>query len=265
MKPFLSTKLPQTLLALMAILVANMTCQAQEKERPPFHGTIFLSPKIITDNDPSTFEELKYSGQEERRMFDRRTNGWITDKPFLFVATFSDKLTIEFQVNSEFKDKEKARELAERFAIVIGRLPRCLRTDVKTSWIHDGKRPFGGGNQNLLIHVDQADAYQADGILEETLVHEASHTSLDSKFAREDLWKKAQQEDGQFISNYAMENPVREDVAETFLLWLALRHRPESLTDAQRKSIQETVPHRLTFFDSQSLVLAPWLQDTEQK
>ena len=34
-------------------------------------------------------------------------------------------------------------------------MPTVLRTDVETVWIHKGEEPWGGGNNNLLIHVDQ--------------------------------------------------------------------------------------------------------------
>lgn len=244
-------------LFVFAFSLFNSVGDAQDSKRPPFHGTIFLSAKVITEEDPSTFVKLAYKGQQKRRMFDRRTNGWIANEPFIFLASFSDELTIEMQVNSEFGSEEKARELAEEYARVYGRLPRCLRTDVKTSWIHDGKKLFGGGNHNLLVHVDQSKEYESNGILEETLVHEATHSSLDGTLARDDGWIAAQQADMQFISKYALENPEREDVAETFLLWLAVRHRPDSLTKDQRRLIEETIPARLEFLDKQDFDLSP--------
>ena len=45
--------------------------------------------------------------------------------------------------------------------------------------MHDGVFGFGGGNDDLLIHTGQGDAYIADGNLDETFLHEACHTSLD--------------------------------------------------------------------------------------
>ena len=48
---------------------------------------------------------------------------------------------------------------------------------------------------NLLIHTGQADRYAADGILEETLVHEAAHTSLDAAHASALDWLAAQTDD----------------------------------------------------------------------
>ncbi len=41
---------------------------------PPFSGTIFIDPDIITPADPTTFQGSVYTGQALRQMFDRRTS-----------------------------------------------------------------------------------------------------------------------------------------------------------------------------------------------
>ena len=92
---------------------------------------------------------------------------------------------------------------------------------METVWIHRGTEPFGGGNNNLLIHTGRADLYAADGILEETLVHEAAHTSLDAAHASAPAWLAAQSADPTFISTYARDFPNREDIAESVLPYLA--------------------------------------------
>ena len=43
-------------------------------------------------------------------------------------------------------------------------------------------------------------------------------------------WTAAQAADPDFISTYARDNPTREDVAETFLPYLALRYRPDRIS-----------------------------------
>jgi hypothetical protein len=130
---------------------------------------------------------------------------------------------------------------------------------VQTVWIHKGLQPFGGGNNNLLIHTEQADDYIASGILEEALVHEASHTSLDAAHAAAPGWLAAQTADDEFISTYARDNPTREDIAESFLPWLAVRYRPDRITAALAGTITRTIPNRLAYFDSKSFVMAPVL------
>lgn len=224
---------------------------------PPFSGTIFIDPDIITPSDPSSFVGVGYVGQGTRTMFDRRANAFVNYNAFLFSATFADAPAIEIQVNPEFGNPTAARAEALRFAPAIGQLPLALRDDLRTVWIHRGVEGFGGGNNNLLIHTGQADQYIAGGILEETFVHEASHTSLDAGHAASPGWRAAQTADGEFISTYARDNPTREDVAESFLPYLAVRHRRDRISQALADTITSTIPNRLAYFDGQSFDLTP--------
>jgi hypothetical protein len=190
-------------------------------------------------------------------MFDRRVDTWITVEAFLFDATFDDGLTAEVQVNPEFGTADLAEVEANKYAEVIGRLPNALRADVETVWIHMGTAPFGGGNNNLLIHIGQADLYTADGILEETFVHEAAHTSLDAAHATSAGWIAAQAADGVFISTYARDHPQREDIAESFLPYLAVRYRSDRISSSLENIILQTIPNRIAYFDSQNFNMYP--------
>jgi len=162
------------------------------------------------------------------------------------------------QVNDEFESPEIATQEATQYAHLIGQLPTTLRQDVKEVWIHKGTEPFGGGNQSILIHTGQAENYIQDGILEETLVHEACHTSLDASHATSAEWIKAQELDTTFISTYAQENPTREDIAESFLLWMAVRYRLSVLSEIDITNITQAIPHRLKYFDSLKVDLYPF-------
>jgi len=249
------------IVCLILLVVSCSNLRMQDKKpvnpAPPFSGTIFLDPDIITDSDRTTFVGLSYIGQDSRRMFDRRVNGWIAVTPFLFNSTYDDNLSIEIQVNPEFQNPDAAEIEAAKFAAIIGRLPTSLRKDVETVWIHKGIKPFGGGNNNLLIHTGQATLYENDGILEETFVHEASHTSLDAEHSNSLGWISAQESDGHFISNYARDNPTREDIAESFLLYMAIRYRSDRITKSLEKTILKTIPKRIDYFDDQNLKMHP--------
>ena len=146
---------------------------------PLFYGTIFVAPETLTESDPTSFESITSKEDANRKMFDRRVDGWINIKPYLFEANFSDNLKIEVQVNPEFGTKEKAKQIALEYLPSIGRIPSYLRKDVETIWLHDGNENYGGGNKNLLIHHVRTEEYIQKGILEETFMHEAVHTSLD--------------------------------------------------------------------------------------
>ena len=235
---------------------APLTPAPRQIPTPPFSGTIFIDPDIITAADPTTFQSLTANGHGLRTMYDRRANAFILVDAFLFTATFDDGLATEVQVNPEF-GVDSAPVQALKYATVIGRLPKALRKDVFTVWIHKGVNPFGGGNNNLLIHVGQAALYENDGILEETFVHEAAHTSLDAAHAGSPGWIAAQTADGTFISTYARDNPTREDIAESFLPYLAVRYRSGRMTQALANAILLTIPNRIAYFDALALNMLP--------
>ncbi len=241
------------------LILVIISCSKDEEPpaTPPFAGTIFLDPDIITDSDKTTFVSLSYAGQATRTMFDRRVDNWITITPYLFNSLYDDGLSIEIQVNPEFQDADTSEIVALKFAEVIGRLPTDLRIDIETMWIHKGAEPFGGGNNNILIHTGQSELYENDGILEETLVHEASHTSLDAKHSASSGWVSAQESDGNFISTYAHDNPAREDIAETFLLYMAIRYRSDRINKSLEDKILETIPNRIMYFDNQNFNMYP--------
>jgi hypothetical protein len=111
--------------------LSNQTVQAV----PPFSGTIFIDPDIITSSDPTTFQSVSDAGQGFRTMFDRRVNDWIDVNAYLFNASFDDGLTAEIQVNPEFGNSDAALLEAQKYGWVIGQLPTVLRTDVQTVWM----------------------------------------------------------------------------------------------------------------------------------
>lgn len=225
--------------------------------QPPFQGTIFIDPDIITEADPTTFTGLVYAGQGTREMFDRRVDGWVTRAPYLFDASFSDGLTIEVQVNPEFASVAAAEAEALFYTDAVGRLPTALRRDVETIWIHQGVEPYGGGNQNILIHTGQSAEYIRLGILEETLVHEAAHTSMDGRYAASSGWLAAQSADPTFISNYARDFPSREDMAETLVPYLAVRYRSDRISSSMRAEIEGAIPNRIAFLNALGLDMFP--------
>ena len=252
---------PRSRRRLAGAVLAVLVCGAAAHAAPPFSGTIFIDPDIITPADPSTFLSTTYAGRGTRTMFDRRVNAFVPFNAYLFTATFSDAPPVEIQVNPEFGSEAAARTEALRFARPIGQLPVALREDVRTVWIHRGVQGFGGGNNNLLIHTGQADLYIADGILEETFVHEAAHTSLDADHANSPGWRAAQAADPEFISTYARDNPTREDVAESFLPYLAVRYRRDRISPSLANTISSTIPNRMAYFDARSFDLTPFVPE----
>ena len=223
---------------------------------PPYSGTVFLAPGLLTDADPSSLTSLTFTGQGLRQMFDRRTDGWVELNAYLFDARFGTATSVEVQVNPEFTQAEAEVE-ARFYATAVGRVPGFLFRDLRTMWIHKGLAPFGGGNNNLLIHTDQGREYVNGGYLEEVFLHEGTHTSLDGLHAASTRWLEAQAADGVAISTYARDNPTREDVAESMGPYLAQRVWADRLPAAEVATIRAAIPNRIAFFDCLQLTLAP--------
>jgi hypothetical protein len=228
---------------------------------PPFSGTIFITGDIITSSDPSLFSEIEYKGTGQRQMYDRRNGGaWINIEPYLFDTSFSDGLETEIQINPEFTLDEATVE-ANKYAFLIGQLPTALRKDVQTMWIHKGEEAYGGGNYNLLVHTGMTEYYENfdTGIVEETLIHEATHTSLDAyhypdRETNGENWIEAVENDsGCYISTYARDNQYREDIAELMPLYVAVRYFPERISDDLRDKILSCAYNRIKYFDSLGL------------
>lgn len=240
---------------------ASVTVQSNitSGTEPPYTGTVFLNPNIITSQDPTIFQSIMSIGQGSRQMFDRRTNSFNdVQNVYLFQAFYDGGYVVEVQVNPEFGSEVEAKQQAQFYAESIGRIPSELFKNLETVWIHAGDELFGGGNNNILIHTEQGARYVANGYLEEVLVHEGTHTSLDADHASSSGWLNAQEADNNFISTYARDNPTREDVAETFLVFLAVERLGDRLTSEQKKKIEDTVPNRLEYFRSLELDLFPY-------
>ena len=174
---------------------------------------------------------------------------------------FKDNLNVEVQVDPEFINHKDAENVALKYCKPVGQLPTSLRSNVETMWIHRGMKAFGGGNKNILIHTDWSEMhYENQGILEEALFHEATHTSLDDIFSNDENWLNAQNEDCNFISTYAFENPQREDVAESFLPFFAIKIFPNRISSAMKKTIIETMPARIKYFDDKILNYYPFIR-----
>lgn len=237
------------LVAVSMMLLATMLAAAA----PPFYGTTGIDPDIIVPMDASTFQTMSYISQQSRTLYDRRVGVALEiTGVHVLIATFADSSRVEFRVHPEFATSETAQRFAEHYAHAIGQLPPVLRTHLRFVSILKGAYPFGGdpNRGELLIHTAQARIYENDGILEETLMHEACHVSLDVMHPYTAAWREAQAADAEFISIYAREHPLREDIAESFLPYYAVRYRPDRISSETRLTIETTIPHRIAYFDA---------------
>ena len=225
---------------------------------PPYQGTVFISPDILGPEDPTSLQDVTYTGRGKRVIYDRRPDAWITVNAFLFRVRY-EGAELEFQVNPEFGNREAARMQVDTYAAALGRLPAVLLSRARKVQINDGHELLGGNwhDRSFLIHTGDGRELIRNGYLEEVLIHEGAHVSLDGDHANSPGWLAAQIEDGVFISSYARDYPDREDIAESILPYFALRYRPDRLTDHDRAAILAAMPNRIAYLDQQRLDLAP--------
>ncbi len=239
----------------------NLDFALEHTGEPPFAGTPWITPDIITSSDLTSFGTVTYAGRGVRLVFDRRLARWINVNAYLFDALFGMR-EVEFQLNPEFADTVAARTEVDRFGPAIGRLPAALLSNFRQVQINAGDGLFGGSSHTggLLIHTeDEGTTFAIQrGFLEEVLLHEAAHMSLDMLYADSADWQAAAAADGVFISDYARDYPQREDVAESILMYFAVRYVPDRLTPELHWLIVTTIPNRIAFFDEARLDMSPF-------
>ena len=178
--------------------------------RPPFQGTVWVTPDVLGPSDPSSLGSVTYAGRGMREIYDRRVSAWITVNAYLFNVQFGER-TVEFQFNPEFGSRAAARAEVDVFAPAIGRLPAALMSNLQEVEVNAGEGLFGGNfyNGSFLIHTeDPATRYAVrKGFLEEVFLHEGAHVSLDREHGGSPGWRAAQRADGVSISDYARDFP----------------------------------------------------------
>ena len=227
---------------------------------PPYRGTAYMTPRMIEASDPTSLLSVTYAGRADRTVFDRRVGSFETVSVFRFEAEYANRV-VDFEVNPEFGSPDAARVEVDRYAAPLGRLPAELLSRLRDFEIHGGDESAGGNSaiRHILIHTLAGQRYLRGGFLEEVLIHEGVHAGLDDAHRDSRGWREAQQDDGVFISDYARDYPQREDLAESFGPWFALRYVPDRLTAEERWAIATTMPNRLAYFDEQGFDMSPFM------
>jgi len=239
------------------IYIIVLTLNLSFAKAQPYAITAYIDSSVITQNDVSSLQIVTYAGQGINWIFDRRVDDWTFINTYLFDVVYDDAITSQVQVNPEFGSIAAATLEAKKYAFIIGQLPASLRIGVNKIWIHQGVESFGGGFNAVLIHTGQSAVYEGLGILEEVLIHEATHTSLDSTHATSSGWLNAQSSDVEFISTYAASSPSVEDLAESFLTWIMVKQCNRRISVADSVTISQSIPHRLAYLDNQNFNMYP--------
>lgn len=224
---------------------------------PPYDGTVWVESGILTEDDASAFVSLSYVGEDNRNVYDVREEGFVGIDLWIFEATLDYGKKIEMQVNTEMS-KSTAESYARDFAIVVGKLPKFLIASLDAVTIHkNGSESFFGGSGQIIVYADSGEQLFKSGFIEEILIHEAGHVTLDVWYQEGD-YLSYRKKDPTYISTYARDNPVREDLSESIGLYLAYRYYPDRLSEQMKYTIKKIMPNRIKFFDQQDFDIYPW-------
>ena len=70
-------------------------------------------------------------------------------------------------------------------------------------------------------------------------------------------WRKAVKKDKKkYINDYA-KTSIHEDLAESFIAWVALRYKSKRLPNIKIQEIENNIPNRIIFFDKQNFDMYP--------
>lgn len=232
---------------LMAGLLALLLPAALAAD-PPFSSTADTVFDIIRVDDPSSFVCLSYQGRTTRQMWDKRLDDEFDLNVFLFHAHFDDSPPFDIIVNPEFGSVEAAEAEARRYTHGLGQLPLVFRHGIRQFGIHKGMPTFSAGAGKIFVYAGMTTQRIGENHLEESLLHESIHATLDRQHARSDAWQAAQASDDRFLTRYAMRHPQGEDLAETALFAYGLIRHPGRIPPVDSRDILAAVPARVDFF-----------------
>ena len=232
---------------------------------PPFAGTMWDLPDLITSSDYTVYSTSSYQGIETRLFYDKSIPDFINYPAHIYKVNFGDGLAVDFEIYSEFTEDE-ANSIKQKYAPLMGQLGKELRKNIKSIEFLKGEEGASAQRSedlnyaNITFHIDWLNNIvetRPDGDkTEELFIHESAHLSIDPYVYGKQEWTNAVNLDGNYISTYAQDNPNSEDIAETFQAYIAVKYFPDRISSSLRDTILSVCLNRFKYFDSLNLDLS---------
>lgn len=220
----------------------------QSTDSPPYQGTVFIDPAVLTDEDKNARKKLKYKGEKCRTIWHGHLDEWVDIKIYMFKLIFKDGVKMNVWVDPEYGSMEKAKEVAMKVTRSLGNIHEFLRRRIYVIVIlSEGEGASADPDGGVITWHEQTYDEEDGFYVEESYLHEAAHTSIDNDMYSTTAWDSAVEADSNYISVYARDNPDGEDVAESFGAWYALKSGRLNKSDTQK--IMNAIPNRLALFD----------------
>jgi len=232
---------------------------------PPFGGTMWDLPDLITSSDYTIYSTSSYQGIETRLFYDKSIPDFINYPAHIYKVNFGDGLSVDFEIYTEFT-LEEAGNIEQKYAPLIGQLGKDLRRNIKSFEFLKGEEVASAQRSddlnyaNITLHtgwLNNVVQTRPDGDkTEELLIHESAHLSIDPYIYGQQGWTDAVNLDGNYLSTYAKDNPDSEDIAETFQAYIAVKYFPDRISNSLRDTILSVCLNRFKYFDTLNLDLS---------
>jgi len=232
---------------------------------PPFGGTMWDLPDLITSSDYTIYSTSSYQGIETRLFYDKSIPDFINYPAHIYKINFGDGLSVDFEIYTEFT-LEEAGNIEQKYAPLIGQLGKDLRRNIKSFEFLKGEEVASAQRSddlnyaNITLHtgwLNNVVQTRPDGDkTEELLIHESAHLSIDPYIYGQQGWTDAVNLDGNYLSTYAKDNPDSEDIAETFQAYIAVKYFPDRISNSLRDTILSVCLNRFKYFDTLNLDLS---------
>ncbi|MEM1378270.1 MAG: hypothetical protein AAGG69_12870 [Pseudomonadota bacterium] len=200
---------------------------------------------FILPNDPGACWSISEGDGGRTEMYDPRRDALFVDDARHFDVTFPDQ-QIRINVHPGVSDpKKRATEAAES----VSRLPTQMREALNYVNILDGDGAAWeeGAGGFFTLYDDLMERRLSEHDLDETVFHESAHVALDRLLARDPDWRANRAADGTFITQYATDNPEKEDIAESALFAWTMQHHPGRLPADVEAAVRAVIPNRLEY------------------
>lgn len=203
---------------------------------------------FILPDDPGACWSIAEGGGGKKEMYDPR-------RDTLFVEG-----ALHFDVNSPHQqirinvhpDGGNPQQRAMEAAASVSRLPTQMRKALRYVNILDGdgaawEEGLGGF---FTLYDGLMERRLAESDLDETVFHESAHVALDRLLSGNSDWQSNQIADGEFITQYAADNPEKEDIAESTLFAWTMFHHPGRLPADVEDAVRDILPNRLEYLSN---------------
>ncbi len=200
---------------------------------------------FILPDDPGACWSIDEVGGGRTEMYDPRRDELFVDGAIHFDVAYPEG-SVRINVHPGVSDP-LAR--ASAVAASVSKLPVPMREPLRHVNVLDGdgaawEEGLGGF---FTLYDDLIERRLSERDLDETVFHEAAHVALDPMLSEDSDWRANQAADGTFVTQYAADNPDKEDIAESALFAWTMQYHPGRLPADVEVAVRDVIPNRLDY------------------